>query len=98
MTKADREKQAAQLKAHYLAFTTDVLKLRETYEIMDPAAIGIPTGDSIVLTKVSGRHGLRARMSWFQATPLGRTLNRFSSDIAAIDQQVEFAPILHFLP
>jgi 2-isopropylmalate synthase len=40
-----------------------VLKLRETYEIMDPADIGIPTGDSIVLTKVSGRHGLRARIA-----------------------------------
>ncbi len=40
-----------------------VLKLRETYEIMDPASIGIPVGDSIVLTKVSGRHGLRARIA-----------------------------------
>ena len=40
-----------------------VLKLRETYEIMDPASIGIPAGDSIVLTKLSGRHGLRARIS-----------------------------------
>ena len=40
-----------------------VLKLRETYEIMDPSAIGIPVGDSIVLTKVSGRHGLRARIN-----------------------------------
>ena len=40
-----------------------VLKLRETYEIMDPASIGIPAGDSIVLTKLSGRHGLRARIA-----------------------------------
>ena len=40
-----------------------VLKLRETYEIMNPADIGIPGGDSIVLTKVSGRHGLRARIA-----------------------------------
>ena len=40
-----------------------VLKLRETYEIMDPAEIGIPSGDSIVLTKLSGRHGLRARIA-----------------------------------
>ncbi len=39
-----------------------VLKMRETYEIMDPATIGIPAGGSIVLTKVSGRHGLRARL------------------------------------
>ncbi|MFN8585413.1 MAG: 2-isopropylmalate synthase [Dehalococcoidia bacterium] len=40
-----------------------VLKLRETFEIMDPADIGVPVGDSIVLTKVSGRHGLRARIA-----------------------------------
>ena len=40
-----------------------VLKLRETYEIMDPASVGVPSGDSIVLTKVSGRHGLRARLA-----------------------------------
>ena len=40
-----------------------VLKLRETYEIMDPSSIGIPAGDSLVLTKLSGRHGLRARIS-----------------------------------
>ena len=39
-----------------------VLKLRETFEIMDPADIGIPAGDTIVLTKLSGRHGLRARI------------------------------------
>ncbi|MSQ29976.1 MAG: 2-isopropylmalate synthase [Dehalococcoidia bacterium] len=39
-----------------------VLKMRETYEIMDPATIGIPAGGSIVLTKLSGRHGLRARL------------------------------------
>jgi 2-isopropylmalate synthase len=39
-----------------------VLKMRETYEIMDPATVGVPTGSSIVLTKVSGRHGLRARL------------------------------------
>ncbi len=39
-----------------------VLKMRETYEIMDPKSVGVPTGSSIVLTKVSGRHGLRARL------------------------------------
>lgn len=40
-----------------------VLKLRETFEIMDPADVGVPAGDTIVLTKVSGRHGLRARLA-----------------------------------
>jgi ATP-binding cassette subfamily C (CFTR/MRP) protein 1 len=31
---------------------------------------------------------LRAQLSWFQATPVGRILNRFSSDIAAIDSEL----------
>ena len=29
-----------------------------------------------------------APIGWFEATPLGRALNRFSSDIAAIDTDV----------
>ena len=53
-----------------------VLKLRETYEIMDPASIGIPTGDSIVLTKVSGRHGLRARIADLGVSLDDATLDR----------------------
>ncbi|MSQ41509.1 MAG: 2-isopropylmalate synthase [Dehalococcoidia bacterium] len=39
-----------------------VLKMRETYEIMDPKTVGTPAGGTIVLTKVSGRHGLRSRL------------------------------------
>ncbi|RLT28247.1 MAG: 2-isopropylmalate synthase [Chloroflexi bacterium] len=39
-----------------------VLKMRETYEIINPADVGAPTTGGIVLTKVSGRHGLRARL------------------------------------
>ena len=31
---------------------------------------------------------MRATIAWYEATPLGRILNRFSSDISAIDQQV----------
>src|SRR5439155_5107421 len=45
-----------------------ILKMRETYEIMDPTDIGIPAGSSIVLTKVSGRHGLRSRLMDLGAT------------------------------
>ena len=45
-----------------------VLKMRETYEIMDPASIGAPTDEGIVLTKVSGRHGLRSRVNALGAT------------------------------
>ncbi|MDA0351511.1 MAG: 2-isopropylmalate synthase [Chloroflexi bacterium] len=46
-----------------------VLKMRETYEIMDPEAIGIPGGSSIVLTKTSGRHGLQSRLSAIGVEP-----------------------------
>jgi 2-isopropylmalate synthase len=38
-----------------------VLKHRQTYETVDPAEIGHPTGTEIVLGKLSGRHGFAAR-------------------------------------
>jgi 2-isopropylmalate synthase len=39
-----------------------VTKMRQTYEIMDPAEIGLPQGSVLVLNKNSGRHGLKARL------------------------------------
>ena len=39
-----------------------ILKLRETWEIMDPLAIGVPQGTQLVLGKLSGRHAFRAHM------------------------------------
>jgi 2-isopropylmalate synthase len=39
-----------------------ILKMRETFEIMDPNEIGIPTGTQIVLGKLSGRHGFKQRL------------------------------------
>ena len=39
-----------------------VLKHRETYEVLDPASIGHPTGTEIVLGKLSGRGGFAARV------------------------------------
>src|SRR5213075_2829809 len=46
-----------------------MLKYRETYEIMDPATVGIPES-SLVLGKHSGRHAFRERV-----TSLGYSLN-----------------------
>jgi 2-isopropylmalate synthase len=51
-----------------------MLKYRETYEIMDPATVGIPKS-SLVLGKHSGRHAFRERV-----IQLGYTLN---------DEQIE---------
>ena len=69
-----------------------VLKLRETYEIMDPASIGIPAGGSIVLTKVSGRHGLRARIAdlgvELDEEELGRVYEAFK-DVADRKDEVD---------
>ncbi len=53
-----------------------VLKYRETYEIMDPATVGIPKG-TLVLGKHSGRHAFKDRV-----TTLGYHLT---------DEQVEAA-------
>jgi 2-isopropylmalate synthase len=39
-----------------------VLKLRETYEIVDARDIGLARGMHLVLNKNSGRHGLKARL------------------------------------
>jgi 2-isopropylmalate synthase len=39
-----------------------ILKLRATYEIMDPQTIGIPDGTQLVLGKLSGRHALQQRL------------------------------------
>ena len=39
-----------------------ILKMRETYEIMDAHDLGWPTGGEIVLGKTSGRHGFQARL------------------------------------
>jgi 2-isopropylmalate synthase len=53
-----------------------ILKYRETYEIMDPATIGLPS-NSLVLGKHSGRHAFKDRV-----TSLGYVLN---------DEQLEAA-------
>jgi len=39
-----------------------IVKLRETYEIIDARDIGLPRGGLLVLNKNSGRHGLKARL------------------------------------
>ena len=52
-----------------------LLKERTTYEIMDPQAIGWPASE-FVLGKLSGRHGLRARLNELGYQPSDAELNR----------------------
>ncbi len=40
-----------------------ILKMRETWEIMDPNEIGIPQGTQLVIGKLSGRHAFKDKVS-----------------------------------
>jgi 2-isopropylmalate synthase len=53
-----------------------VLKLRETYEAIDPAEIGHPTGTEIVLGKLSGRHGFASHVAALGIALEGAALDR----------------------
>jgi 2-isopropylmalate synthase len=64
-----------------------ILKMRETYEIMDAQDIGWPTGGAeIILGKTSGRHGFKARIE-----ALGYTLSdeELSRAFAAFKELVD---------
>ncbi|MCL0044016.1 2-isopropylmalate synthase [Dehalococcoidia bacterium] len=52
-----------------------LLKDRTTYEIMDPRVVGWPSSE-MVLGKLSGRHGLRARLNDLGYQPSDPDLNR----------------------
>ena len=60
-----------------------VLKHRATYEAIDPAEIGHPTGTEIVLGKLSGRHGFASRAQAlgiaFDGEALDRAFARFQA-------------------
>ena len=60
-----------------------VLKHRATYEAIDPAEIGHPTGTEIVLGKLSGRHGFASRAQAlgiaFDGAALDRAFARFQA-------------------
>ncbi len=74
-----------------------VLKMRETFEIMRREDIGIPIGSSIVLTKVSGSHGLRSRLADLGITPndteLARIYEAFK-DVADAKDEVDDRDLL----
>lgn len=53
-----------------------ILKMRETYEIMDAKELGWPTGAEIVLGKTSGRHGFKSRIEALGYELTDEELNR----------------------
>ncbi len=57
-----------------------ILKLRETWEIMDPVLIGVPQGTQLVLGKLSGRHAFKAHLEM-----LGYKLNEQELERAFIE-------------
>ena len=69
-----------------------VLKLRENFEIINPKEIGHPEATKIVLTKVSGRAGLKSRLNelGYELTQdeLDRIFTRFK-DLADKKQEID---------
>jgi 2-isopropylmalate synthase len=53
-----------------------ILKMRETYEIMDAKELGWPVGGEIVLGKTSGRHGFKSRIEALGYELTDEELNR----------------------
>ena len=53
-----------------------ILKMRETYEIMDSKELGWPSGAEIVLGKTSGRHGFKSRIEALGYELTDEELNR----------------------
>ena len=77
-----------------------VLKMRETYEIMNPADIGIPAGSSIVLTKVSGSHGVRSRLADLGVHPTDQEFVRIFEafkDVADAKDEVDDRDLMAIL-
>ena len=67
-----------------------ILKLRETWEIMDPVEIGIPQGTQLVLGKLSGRHYFKQHMENLGYELTNEELNRaFSSYKELADKKIE---------
>ncbi len=67
-----------------------ILKLRETWEIMDPVEIGIPQGTQLVLGKLSGRHYFKQHMEELGYELTNEELNRaFSAYKELADKKIE---------
>lgn len=66
-----------------------ILKLRQTWEIMDPADIGVPGGTQLVMGKLSGRHAFREHLRGLGHALEGDKLDRaFTAFKALADRKV----------
>jgi 2-isopropylmalate synthase len=61
-----------------------MLKERSTYEIMNPADVGIPSGSELVLGKHSGRHAFREHMNHLGFKLSGEGLEKAYADFIAL--------------
>ena len=67
-----------------------IMKLRETWEIMDPIEIGIPQGTQFVLGKLSGRHYFKQHMEGLGYELTDEELNRaFAAYKELADKKIE---------
>ena len=67
-----------------------ILKLRETWEIMDPVEIGIPQGTQLVLGKLSGRHYFKQHMEALGYELTDEEVNRaFAAYKELADKKIE---------
>jgi len=67
-----------------------ILKLRETWEIMDPAEFGIPQGTQLVLGKLSGRHAFKNHLQQLGYELTEEELNRaFAAFKALADKKID---------
>ena len=64
-----------------------ILKMRETWEIMDPVEIGIPSGTQLVLGKLSGRHAFRARVAELGYTLSDQDVDRAFARFKALSER-----------
>ncbi|MEX2080374.1 MAG: alpha-isopropylmalate synthase regulatory domain-containing protein, partial [Dehalococcoidia bacterium] len=67
-----------------------ILKMRETWEIMDPVELGIAQGTQLVLGKLSGRHAFRNHMDALGFELTDEELNRaFAAFKELADKKIE---------
>src|SRR5581483_12005476 len=66
-----------------------VMKNRQTYEIMTPESVGVPSSQ-IILGKLSGRHALQKRMKELGYELEGKSLDDFFALFKALSDKKKY--------